>query len=104
MQTENIKIGDNANGLFTVVDQSGLKKTSEESDHTLKKACSDFEAIFLNMMLKSMRKTVPNDGIFKKDMEKDIYESMYDQQIVTKISQSNQGIGLSEMLYHQLQK
>ena len=40
---------------------SKLTKAYDENDaKELKEACQDFESIFLNMMLKEMRKSVPN--------------------------------------------
>ncbi len=38
------------------------------------------EGMFVQMMLKSMREALPQDGIFSSDSTK-MYTSMYDQQI-----------------------
>ena len=49
-----------------------IKKQSSDIEHDmlkekeLKEACAGFEAIFLNTMIKSMRKSLPGDGIFKE--------------------------------------
>ena len=67
----------------------------------LKEACRGFEEIFINMMLKEMRKAVPKSGLLPDSLQKDIYTSMFDQQIAREIS-TGKGIGISEMLYENL--
>lgn len=69
----------------------------------LKKACQQFESIFLNYMLKSMRATVPDGGLFERGVTYDIIESMHDEALAEEISQ-NGGIGLAQQLYEQLSK
>ena len=42
---------------------SKITKAYDENDHKeLKQVCQDFESIFLNMMLKEMRKSVPTSS------------------------------------------
>ena len=71
--------------------------TSEEK---LKKACADFESIFINYMLKTMRRTIPQSGA--KFPGKDIYSSMIDRKVAEDLAKRGQGIGLQEMLLRQL--
>lgn len=88
---------------------SGSIKASEtvsktdQKDRDLRKACSDFEAIFINSMMQAMRKTLPGDGLFAGGLQKDIYESMYDQQLAQEAA-SGKGLGIGEALYRQLEK
>ena len=42
---------------------------AEKDEKALKEACQGFEEIFLNTMLKTMRSTVPQDGIMGKSHE-----------------------------------
>lgn len=74
-------------------------------DETLKKACVEFESYFLNMMFKSMRKTVlaDEDGIFAKSNAEQIFQDMLDQELTTKMAKQG-GIGLADMMYKQLDK
>ncbi len=58
---------------------------SEEKDQKLKQACSDFESVFINMMLQAMRKTLPGDSLTGKSSATDIFESMYDQNLAIQI-------------------
>ena len=70
-------------------------------DARLKKACSDFEGVLLNFMFQSMKKTVPGKGIFSGSQQKDMYESMFYQEISNKFA-SDRGIGIGDALYRQL--
>jgi Rod binding domain-containing protein len=72
----------------------------------LQKAVRDFEALFVNQMLQSMRKSVPKSGLFddedSSDMQgKDIMETMFDMEISRTLSQSK-GIGIANVLYRQI--
>ena len=51
----------------------------------LKEACEGFEAIFLNTMIKSMRKSLPGNALFMDSHGMDMYKSMYDQYIRSKL-------------------
>ena len=49
-------------------------------DQALKAAAQQFESVFLNMMLKSMREATPQDGMFESDQTR-MFTSMLDQQL-----------------------
>lgn len=78
-------------------------KNESPNKQELKEACQQFESIFLNYMMKSMRATVPDGGLFEKGMTFDIIQSMHDEALTEEISQ-NGGIGLAQQLYEQLSK
>lgn len=65
----------------------------------LKQAAKQFEALFLNMMLKSMREATPKDGLFDSDQSR-FYTQMLDQQLVQNLA--DKGIGLADMVVKQL--
>lgn len=68
----------------------------------LKKACNDFEAIFVKQMLSAMRQSVPKDGLFGNNgYEQEIFQSMQDDELAKSIS-SGRGMGISEVLYNQV--
>jgi peptidoglycan hydrolase FlgJ len=80
-----------------------LPKTDHSSENAkLKQACADFEAILLDSMFQSMRKTLSGDDIFGKSLGRDIYESMYYTQISKELASEGHGLGLGEILYQQL--
>jgi peptidoglycan hydrolase FlgJ len=76
-------------------------RTSEKE--RLKKACKDFEAIFMNQMLDSMRETLTNTSVFGNSLGKDIYKSMYYRQLTSDIAQGGNGLGIGELLYNKLE-
>ncbi len=68
----------------------------------LKKAAQEFEAIFVNYMLKVMRETVEPADDESQALGKDVYLSMFDQEMSLSIARSN-SLGIGEMLYRQLE-
>lgn len=83
-----------ANQSLTVKSDD-IKNNSEE----LLKACKEFESIFVNLMLKQMRETIPTDE--EKSQARGIYESMYDEALSQELVQG-EGIGLAKQLFQQL--
>lgn len=75
-------------------------RTDGGSEETLRKVAEQFEALFLQMMLKSMRDASLGDGMLDNEHTK-TYQSMFDKQISIVMSQG-QGIGLAEMMVQQL--
>jgi len=78
-------------------------KDVQEEQQALKKATEDFEAIFLTMMFKNMRNTVPEGGLTEKSFGRGIYEEMQDEKMAEDISASG-GVGLAKELYQQLSR
>ena len=85
-------------------DKSGsieeLQNLSEDKDG-LKKACNEFEAVFINMLLKELRKSIPKDGLIPRSFSVDTYEEMLDRQTASFITEEN-SLGIGDMLYMQL--
>ncbi|PWW41710.1 flagellar protein FlgJ [Idiomarina loihiensis] len=83
----------------------GLRKRAFKADdkEALMEAAQQFEAIFLNMVMGSMRKA---NAVFEEDNLLDnrytnMYRDMYDQQLTSELS--NQGsLGLAELMVKQL--
>ncbi|MCF7966586.1 flagellar assembly peptidoglycan hydrolase FlgJ [Methylobacter sp. Wu8] len=85
-------------------DFSGLAKlktqAKEASPEALKEVAKQFESIFLNNVLKSMREAKLADGIMDNDQSK-FYGEMYDQQLALHLSGSP-GVGLADLIVKQL--
>ncbi len=64
-----------------------------------KLVAGQFDAMFTQMMLKSMRDATPDGGLFDSHTSK-MYTSMLDQQLAQQMSQ--RGIGVADMLMKQL--
>ncbi|WP_312243053.1 flagellar assembly peptidoglycan hydrolase FlgJ [Pantoea sp.] len=58
------------------------------------------EGMFVQMMLKSMRAALPQDGMLSNDQTR-LYTSLYDQQIAQEIG--NHGLGLADTIVKQMQ-
>ncbi|HEX7640994.1 MAG TPA: flagellar assembly peptidoglycan hydrolase FlgJ [Burkholderiaceae bacterium] len=71
----------------------------QNSPEALKATAKQFEALFVNMMMKSMRDATPQDGITDSDQSK-MFTSMLDEQMSQKIA--NRGIGLADVLVRQM--
>ena len=74
---------------------------AEKQRKALREACQGFEALFLDLMYREMRKTVPKDELFGESNAMDIYRDMHDSEVMKHVA-SGGGIGLADMLYKQL--
>ena len=71
----------------------------QSPDQALKAAAQQFESVFLNMMLKSMREATPQDGMFDSEQTR-MFTGMLDQQLAQ--SMSGRGGGLADIMVKQL--
>jgi len=81
---------------------AGHLPSVSQGDKKLKEACKQFESLFLNQLLTSMRKTIPKSKL-GESKEKEMYDSMMDQEM-SKAWASSDGIGLANMLYQQMKQ
>lgn len=70
-------------------------------DKALKQAATQFEAVFMNMLLKSMRDTIPKDGAMESEATR-MYTSILDQQLTQNMA--GKGIGLADLIVKQLSR
>lgn len=81
-------------------DLSSVRQAARQnSPEALKAAARQFEALFMNMVMKSMRDATPQDGLFDSQQSK-MYTSMLDQKISENFAR--RGIGLADALMRQL--
>jgi len=89
----------------TVLSHSFNPVTPEEKKardlERLRETCHEFESILVMEMYKSMRKAVPDGGLFEKSMAKDTYQEMFDMEIARQTA-SGSGIGIAEAMYRQM--
>ena len=69
------------------------------SPEALKTAATQFEAMFINMMMKSMREATPQDGMTDNQQTK-MFTGMLDQQLSQNMAK--RGVGLADVLIRQL--
>jgi peptidoglycan hydrolase FlgJ len=87
------------------MDSNGLNQlrsaARDNSPEAIRETAKQFEAMFLNMMLKSMRDATPQDGLFESDQTR-TYTAMLDQQMSQSLA--SKGMGLADVLIRQLTK
>ena len=75
-------------------------QAKQDPDAALKVVAQQFESIFMNMMLKSMREATPKDGMLDSE-QGNLYTQLFDQQLAQKLS-AGKGLGVADMLIKQL--
>ncbi len=81
----------------------GLKRNAaagDRSPETLRAVAQQFESVFAQMLIKSMRATSFGDGLMDSE-QSDFYRDMFDQQISVELAKGR-GLGLADMLMRQL--
>lgn len=90
----------------SIFDQSalaGIKRQARSNDPAaLKAAAQQFEALFLQLVLKSMRDATPKEGLFDNDQTR-LYESLLDQQM-SQVLAAKGGTGLAKIIESQLSR
>jgi len=85
-----------ANQLNKIPETKGVS-----DDAKLREAANDFEAIFIQQMLKTMRKTSFESDLLPKSEGEKVFQSLLDEQYAL-LSAKSGSLGLSEMIYQQL--
>jgi flagellar protein FlgJ len=91
----NFSISNATKGL-NIEDLSDSKKKELEK---LREVCSDFESIFMQQMLKEMRKTVDKTSLTHGGQAEEIFSDMLDSERAKDMK-----VGLGDMLFSQLSK
>jgi flagellar protein FlgJ len=80
-----------------------LKGQAAASPHdpaTLRAVAQQFEALMINMMMKSMREAKLGDGLFDSDQTR-LYQDLFDEQLSLSMSQGK-GLGIADLLVRSL--
>lgn len=100
MRTENI------NSQRFVLDQKALSslqgKLQSDPQAGLKQAAQQFEALMLQMMLKSMRDATPQEGMFESDQSR-FFTSIFDQQLAQDLS-GKSVLGFAKLIETQMKQ
>lgn len=75
-------------------------KAEQRPQAATKNVAEQFESLFLNLMLKEMRKSVSRSGLLGSQTT-ETYEQMFDQQISIGLARGG-GIGLADFIEKQL--
>lgn len=77
------------------------QKFQKDPKAGLQEAARQFENLFLQMVLKSMRDTVPTDGLMQSDQTR-FYNSLLDQQMAQNLAGSANGVGFARLIEQQM--
>ena len=104
-----IKSTQTQNTLFNQLTEKNLelmrgqsKFGQVDSEKEMEKVARDFESVFVNKLLESMRKAIPKSGLLDSSAL-DMYQSMMDQEMAKNMSE-RKGMGLGEMVYKDLSR
>lgn len=92
--------GEKPGRAYTDIKGLDALKADSSSPQAMQRVAQEVEAMFLQMMLKSMRDASQGDGIFDSQ-EGRLYQDMFDKQIALDMSQ-HQNVGIAAMLMRQL--
>jgi flagellar protein FlgJ len=91
--------------LDTWTDLSGFSALRQQAQGDSKAAlpvvAKQFESIFTQMVLKSMREANYGDSLFDSQAG-NAWQGLFDQQLSVSLSNSGHGLGIADMLVHQL--
>jgi flagellar protein FlgJ len=95
MQTGNTPVYTDFQGIANLRQEAQVRP-----GQALDEVASQFESLFVQMMLKSMRDATVDGGLFNSD-QLDSYQQMFDQQLALDLSAKG-GVGLADMLVQQM--
>ncbi|MCB9228061.1 MAG: rod-binding protein [Deltaproteobacteria bacterium] len=78
-----------------------LKQEKHKSEDQIRQVAHEFEAIFLETVLKSMRQSIHKSGLINGGNAEEIYRGMLDSEYSKTMSQTGQ-TGLADMIFKQL--
>ena len=77
---------------------NGASGLTEKQRQQAKKVSQDFEALFVGMMMKSMRATVGKDQLTGGGHGEDVYKSMLDQAYADASVKRGGGLGIAKII------
>jgi flagellar protein FlgJ len=69
----------------------------------LREVCAEFEAVFLNHLLKTMRSSMAGGGLLGKSHQGEVMGSLLDEKIAMDMAKKR-GIGMGDLLFEKLRK
>lgn len=76
-------------------------QAGKDPKQALQAAAKQFETVFMSMVLKSMRDTVPKEGLMSGGSQEQMFQGMLDQQFAQGIA-DGKGVGLADLIVKQL--
>ncbi len=101
-----MKILPNYNVMKQVQNEKVLKEKMESAkeqgeDKKLMDVCKEFESIFIYMVMKEAKKTIPDNGLIERSTGREIFEDMYMEELSKEAVERDEGLGIAKMMYEQ---
>lgn len=84
--------------LLQKLTKAGADGLTDKQLQQAKKVSQDFEALFVGMMMKSMRETLGKDKLTGGGHGEEVFRSMLDQEYAAASVKQNGGLGLAKMI------
>ncbi|MFO7653928.1 MAG: transglycosylase SLT domain-containing protein [Candidatus Krumholzibacteriia bacterium] len=88
-------------GIDTAPD-AGKPAAPDRERAALEGAAREFEAVFLGVLMRAMRATVPEGGLFSQGGAGAIYRDLHDAELARHLAGGHSGVGIAEMVIKQL--
>jgi Rod binding domain-containing protein len=86
---------------FTPIQSTQSSSAQDKETERLRKACADFEAIFISQMFKVMHESSEESSIFGDGLGADLYQGLFDEKVSEKLAESG-SLGIGKVLYQKL--
>jgi peptidoglycan hydrolase FlgJ len=84
-------------GLQANQPRASVDKAAGQGIERLQETTRELEGVFLGLLMKAMRSTVGNGGLFKNGPDSQTYREMFDQEVARSMARAG-GIGLGQMV------
>jgi len=91
----------NFNRTLGEINNTRKSQSLKEDKKSLKKACVQFESIFISLILKQMRQTIPKSDFLNGSKGQKLFTNLLDQELAKEIAK-RQNFGIGEILYGKL--
>lgn len=95
------KIGQLVKTADSIMELVGSKALSE--DEKLRAVANEFESVFVNLLMKQMRSTVPENDFFGGGAAEKTWRELQDQELSRELATKG-SFGVAEMVYDQLKR
>jgi soluble lytic murein transglycosylase-like protein len=102
--TSNLLDQASAGAEQTRLRQLQQESATEENRAGLEKSAKEFEAVFMNTLMKAMRKTVPDNKLFNSGGATKFYRQMHDAEMAKALATGNSGMGIADMIVRQFEQ
>ena len=86
-----------------IISAQNTQRTQEEASKRAYAVAQEFEALFTSMMLKAMRRTVPEGSAMPTSMGEKIFTEMLDGEY-SKMMTGRNSLGLAEMIFKEIER